>query len=86
LNSLLKQDPERALQLADRIIRNTYRTLLTRGQKGCFVFCTDNNLSAYLKSRLKGQQRVTYQLYASQSKQHSKLLAAEGKADYKVDR
>jgi hypothetical protein len=86
LNSLLKQDPERALQLADRIIRNTYRTLLTRGQKGCFVFCTDKNLSAYLKSRLKGQQRVTYQLYASQSKQHSKLLAAEGKADYKVDR
>lgn len=33
----------------DMIIRNTYRTLMTRGQKGCFVYCEDRALSDYLK-------------------------------------
>ena len=31
------------LKLSDRIIRNTYKTLLTRGQKGCFIYCEDEN-------------------------------------------
>ena len=26
---------------------------MTRGQKGCFVFCTDPALQAYLKERLE---------------------------------
>ena len=30
--------------LADKIIRNTYRTLLSRGQKGCFIYCEDKQL------------------------------------------
>jgi DUF2075 family protein len=37
---------------ADTIIRNTYRTLLTRGQKGCYVYCEDKELSNYIKERL----------------------------------
>ena len=36
--------------LADRLIRNTYKVLLTRGLKGCFVFCEDPALNEYLKS------------------------------------
>ncbi|WP_113882487.1 MULTISPECIES: DNA/RNA helicase domain-containing protein [Cytobacillus] len=32
---------EQAQAVADQIIRNTYRTLMSRGQKGCFVFCSD---------------------------------------------
>lgn len=40
------------IALCDRIIRNTYRTLLSRGQKGCFVFCEDKQLSEYLKKRI----------------------------------
>lgn len=39
-------------ELADRIIRNTYKTLLSRGQKGCFVYCEDRELSNYMKNRL----------------------------------
>lgn len=39
-------------ELADRIIRNTYKTLLSRGQKGCFVYCEDKELSNYMKNRL----------------------------------
>lgn len=42
-----------ALKFADTIIRNTYKTLLSRGMKGCFVYCTDQALSNYFKERLK---------------------------------
>lgn len=37
----------------DEIIRNTYRTLMTRGQKGCYVYCEDEELAEYFKKRLK---------------------------------
>lgn len=40
-------------EVVDRIIRNTYKTLLTRGQKGCYIYCEDEALRAYLKLRLK---------------------------------
>ena len=41
------------LKKADEIIKNTYRTLLSRGQKGCFVYCEDKALSNYIKSIFK---------------------------------
>lgn len=53
LKQMIKSDPERATELADRIIKNTYRTLMTRGMKGCYVYCTDAPLAAYLRSRLR---------------------------------
>jgi len=37
---------------ARRLILNTYKTLLTRGQKGCFVYCEDENLREHIKSHL----------------------------------
>ncbi|MGH4037997.1 MAG: DNA/RNA helicase domain-containing protein [Sphaerochaeta sp.] len=40
---------EEALKKCDEIIRNTYRTLMTRGMKGCYIYCTDKNLSEYFK-------------------------------------
>lgn len=36
--------------VARRLILNTYKTLLTRGQKGCFVYCEDESLREYLKN------------------------------------
>lgn len=39
--------------IADRIIKNTYRVLMTRGMKGCYVYCTDRNLSDHLKRRME---------------------------------
>ena len=39
--------------LASQLIKNTYKTLLTRGQKGCYIYCEDENLSNYIKSILK---------------------------------
>ncbi len=37
---------------ADRITRNVYKTLLSRGQKGCFIYCEDKALSDYFKMRI----------------------------------
>lgn len=39
--------------IADKIIRNTYKTLLSRGQKGCYIYCEDKNLEKYIKDILK---------------------------------
>lgn len=36
----------------DRIIRNTYRILLTRGMKGCRIYCVDPALGEYMKQRV----------------------------------
>ncbi|MBS0382757.1 MAG: DUF2075 domain-containing protein [Proteobacteria bacterium] len=52
LKGRLKDNPGEARAIADRIIKNTYRTLMTRGMKGCYVYCTDAALAAYLRSRL----------------------------------
>ncbi|WP_447939019.1 DNA/RNA helicase domain-containing protein [Pseudoxanthomonas mexicana] len=36
----------------DRIVRNTYKTLMTRGMKGCFVYCTDTETREAIKSAM----------------------------------
>lgn len=41
-----------------RLIKNIYKVLLSRGMKGCFVYCRDTNLQEYLKGRLKGMNSV----------------------------
>ena len=53
LKKMIAADPEGARALADRIVKNTYRTLMTRGIKGCYVYCRDAPLAAYLRSRLR---------------------------------
>lgn len=53
LKKMLKSEPEKAVRLSDEIIRNTYRTLMTRGQKGCYVYCTDQKLADYLRERFQ---------------------------------
>ena len=59
LKGQYKNDKESALKLADEIIKNTYRTLLTRGQKGCYIYCTNKELNEYLKLKLKrGKENV----------------------------
>lgn len=49
---LLRTDKIAALQKADLLIKNTYRTLMTRGMKGCYVYCTDAGLAQHLRKRL----------------------------------
>lgn len=35
--------------VAEKLIKNTYKTLLTRGQKGCFIYCEDKALAKCIK-------------------------------------
>lgn len=36
----------------ERLVKNTYRTLMTRGMKGCYVYCCDPELQKYMKQRI----------------------------------
>lgn len=55
IKGLAKENPEKASLVAEEIIKNTYRTLMTRGMKGCYVYCTDKKLADYLKMRLQNR-------------------------------
>lgn len=53
--TLLRTQPDTAAPLIDSIIRNTYRTLLTRGIKSCTVWAEDPALNAWFQERLLPQ-------------------------------
>lgn len=53
IRNRLKENPEEAKQIADMIIKNTYRTLMTRGMKGCYIYSTDPETQEYFKQQLK---------------------------------
>jgi uncharacterized protein len=50
--ALLEKDEEAGRQKIRSIIKNTYRTLMTRGMKGCYVYFTDKETQEYFKSRM----------------------------------
>lgn len=45
-------------EMSDKIIRNTYKTLLTRGQKGCYIYCEDKTLQEYFKKRICKEGKI----------------------------
>ncbi|RMP45708.1 hypothetical protein ALQ22_200278 [Pseudomonas savastanoi pv. retacarpa] len=49
---MMKEQPALAKSETDLIIKNTYRTLMTRGMKGCYLYCTDKETAQYFESRL----------------------------------
>jgi DUF2075 family protein len=52
LRKMAREQPAEAAALAERIVKNTYRTLMSRGMKGCYVYCVDAALAEHLRSRL----------------------------------
>ena len=44
----LKNNPDEL----SRLIKNIYKVLMSRGIKGCYIFCRDDNLKYYFKSRM----------------------------------
>jgi hypothetical protein len=62
---LYRTDPEEATKKADIIIKNTYRTLMTRGMKGCYVYCTDAETREYLRRRSAGRERIAARIEQS---------------------
>jgi SOS-response transcriptional repressor LexA len=68
------------LALKDEIIRNTYKTLLTRGQKGCYIYCEDKALAAYIREQIqlmRSQQTVLPQ----EEQQHQVILESVNEED-----
>lgn len=51
--TLLKKDEKLAREKTRAIIKNTYRTLMTRGMKGCYVYFTDKETEEHFKSSMK---------------------------------
>ena len=45
-------DPTGTEERVSRLIRNTYRTLMSRGMKSCWVFACDLELQGYLLDKL----------------------------------
>lgn len=80
---MYKENPEGALKLADEIIKNTYRTLLTRGQNGCYIYCEDKALSEYLKNRLTTAKEIIYTV--DEENQYTELKVAEDSEEYKYE-
>ena len=54
--ALMKANPTKANEKADLIIKNTYRTLMTRGLKGCYVYFTDQATSDFVRDRTVSDQ------------------------------
>ncbi|WP_341236546.1 DNA/RNA helicase domain-containing protein [uncultured Limnobacter sp.] len=54
----LKTNRANNLALADAVIKNTYKTLMTRGMKGCYVYFTDEETRAHFKALLTELNKV----------------------------
>ena len=63
--TLYREQPEHARRLADQIIKNTYRTLMTRGQKGCYLYATDSETREYFASFVPSQADATVPVNAA---------------------
>jgi DUF2075 family protein len=50
---LVKNDHEAGTVRLDTIIKNTYRTLMTRGQKGCYVYFVDEETRRHFAERIQ---------------------------------
>jgi len=48
---LMKEKPVETKEMIDLVIKNTYRTLMTRGMKGCYVYFVDEETREYFKNQ-----------------------------------
>lgn len=49
---LLQENRPHMQETLTAIIKNTYRTLMTRGMKGCYIYCVDPETQEYFRNRL----------------------------------
>lgn len=55
IKNKLKENPEEAKKISDMIIKNTYRTMMTRGMKGCYVYSVDPETQQYFENQLNNK-------------------------------
>lgn len=53
IKKMFKSSESEAKIIADKLIKNAYRVLLTRGSKGCYIYCQDEEYRKYLKNIIK---------------------------------
>ena len=82
MKSLYKKNAE-ASKLEAELIKNTYRTLLTRGQKGCYIYCTNKDLAEYFKRSLEPFGEIIYPV--DEENQYTELKVAEDSEEYKYE-
>jgi DUF2075 family protein len=54
----LKTDRANNLVMADSVIKNTYKTLMTRGMKGCYVYFTDDETRTHFQTLVNSFEHV----------------------------
>ena len=60
--AMVANRPTEALQAADAIIKNTYRTLMTRGMKGCYVYFCDKALADHFRELMAEKPEMTQEV------------------------
>lgn len=60
--ALAKNKPAEAAQKADIIIKNTYRTLMTRGMKGCYVYFCEPALAEHFRELMAKKTIITKEI------------------------
>ena len=66
-----EQGEKEAYKVADKIIKNTYKTLMTRGMKGCYIYCTDKKLANYFKDVLYENKDFTELKVAEEEEEYN---------------
>ena len=56
---------------------------MTRGQKGCYIYCTDKNLSNYIKKRLNQNDGIVYPI--DEEEHYGDLMVAEDSEEYRYE-
>ena len=56
---------------------------MTRGQKGCYIYCTDKKLSDYLNKRLNKKDEIIYSIDEEENKDN--MMVAEDSEEYKYE-
>lgn len=69
--------------LADTIIRNTYKTLLTRGQKGCYIYCEDKALAAFIREQIAKMRQPLQQIVTPLVEEHTSPILEEADEEQK---
>ncbi|NBC65659.1 MAG: DUF2075 domain-containing protein [Bacteroidetes bacterium] len=49
IKKMMREEPEKAKELAETIFKNTYRTLMSLGMKGCYIYCIDKETAEYFR-------------------------------------
>lgn len=67
----------------DEIIRNTYKTLLTRGQKGCYIYCEDKALAAFIRDQIQKMRQPIEQTITPLISEHVSPILDDGPEEEK---